>query len=59
LVLAHPLALFPLLAILPYSFLPAGVVFFIPVLSVLAILSACAQIVIVYLSWQVVSLYDM
>ena len=26
-------------------------VFFIPVLSVLAVLSACAQIVIVYLSW--------
>jgi len=49
--LAHPLAIFPLLAYLPYNFLPAGVVFFIPVLSVLAVLSACAQIVIVYLSW--------
>ena len=51
LILAHPLAIFPLLAYLPYNFLPAGVVFFIPVLSVLAVLSACAQIVIVYLSW--------
>ncbi|EIW73157.1 hypothetical protein TREMEDRAFT_42213 [Tremella mesenterica DSM 1558] len=51
LMLAHPLALFPLLAILPYNFLPAGVVFFIPILCVLVVLSCCAHIVIVYLSW--------
>ncbi|WVR03319.1 hypothetical protein IAU60_000310 [Kwoniella sp. DSM 27419] len=51
LVLAHPLALLPLLALLPYNFLPAGVVFFIPIFCVLAVLSACAHIVIVYLAW--------
>jgi len=51
LILAHPLAIFPILAYLPFNFLPAVVVFFIPVLSVLAVLSASAQIVIVYLSW--------
>nr|XP_031859917.1 uncharacterized protein CI109_004766 [Kwoniella shandongensis]KAA5526989.1 hypothetical protein CI109_004766 [Kwoniella shandongensis] len=51
LVLAHPLPLLPLLALLPYNFLPAGVVFFVPLLCILAILSACAHIVIVYLAW--------
>ncbi|OCF33187.1 hypothetical protein I316_05232 [Kwoniella heveanensis BCC8398] len=51
LVLAHPLPLLPLLALLPYNFLPAGVVFFIPIFCVLAVLSACAHIVIVYLAW--------
>ncbi|CAD6583533.1 MAG: hypothetical protein TREMPRED_003587 [Tremellales sp. Tagirdzhanova-0007] len=51
LILAHPLPLFPLLALLPYNFLPAGVVFFIPIICVLAILSSCAHIVIIYLAW--------
>lgn len=41
----------PLLGVLPYDFLPAGVVFFIPVLCILTVLSACAHIVIVYLAW--------
>ena len=53
LILAHPLPLLPLLALLPYSFLPAGVVFFIPIICVLAILSSCAHIVIIYLAWWV------
>ncbi|WVQ64648.1 uncharacterized protein L199_002815 [Kwoniella botswanensis] len=51
LILAHPLPLLPLLALLPYNFLPAGVVFFVPVFCVLALLSACAHVVIVYLAW--------
>ncbi|WWC57955.1 uncharacterized protein I303_100490 [Kwoniella dejecticola CBS 10117] len=51
LILAHPLPLLPLLALLPYNFLPAGVVFFVPVFCVLALLSTCAHIVIVYLAW--------
>ncbi|WVQ85530.1 hypothetical protein IAT38_007696 [Cryptococcus sp. DSM 104549] len=51
LILSHPLPLLPLLALLPYNFLPAGVVFFVPVICVLALLSVCAHIVIVYLSW--------
>ncbi|WVW81640.1 hypothetical protein I302_103635 [Kwoniella bestiolae CBS 10118] len=51
LILAHPLPLLPLLALLPYNFLPAGVIFFVPVFCVLALLSACAHIVIVYLAW--------
>ncbi|WWC85660.1 uncharacterized protein L201_000526 [Kwoniella dendrophila CBS 6074] len=51
LILAHPLPLLPLLALLPYNFLPAGVVFFVPVFCILALLSACAHIVIVYLAW--------
>ncbi|KAK4684601.1 hypothetical protein P7C73_g5568, partial [Tremellales sp. Uapishka_1] len=51
LILAHPLPLLPLLALLPYNFLPGGVVIFVPVFCVLAILSACAHIVIVYLTW--------
>lgn len=51
LILAHPLPLLPLLALLPYNFLPAGVVFFIPIICVLTVLSSCAHIVIVYLSW--------
>ena len=51
LILAHPLPLLPMLALLPYNFLPAGVVFFIPILCVLTILSSCAHIVIVYLAW--------
>ena len=50
-ILAHPLPLFPLLALLPYNFLPAGVVFFIPIICGLAVLSCCAHIVIVYLAW--------
>ncbi|TYJ57562.1 hypothetical protein B9479_001644 [Cryptococcus floricola] len=50
-ILSHPLPLLPLLALLPYNFLPAGVVFFIPIICVLALLSICAHIVIVYLSW--------
>jgi amino acid permease len=41
----------PLLGMLPYNFLPAGVAFFIPALCVLTALSACAHIVIVYLAW--------
>jgi amino acid permease len=49
--LAHPLPLLPLLALLPYNFLPAGVVFFIPIICILTVLSSCAHIVIVYLSW--------
>jgi hypothetical protein len=53
LILAHPLPLLPMLAMLPYNFLPAGVVFFIPILCVLTALSSCAHIVIVYLSWYV------
>ncbi|KLT38999.1 hypothetical protein CC85DRAFT_209668 [Cutaneotrichosporon oleaginosum] len=51
LVLAHPLALFPALAAIPHDFLPAGVALFVPLLCVLALLSACAHIVIVYLGW--------
>jgi len=51
LILAHPLPLLPMLAMLPYNFLPAGVVFFIPIICVLTALSSCAHIVIVYLSW--------
>ncbi|WRT63511.1 uncharacterized protein IL334_000416 [Kwoniella shivajii] len=51
LILAHPLPLLPLLALLPYNFLPAGVVVFVPIFCVLALLSACAHIVIVYLAW--------
>jgi len=56
LILAHPLPLLPLLALLPYNFLPAGVVFFIPIICILAVLSSCAHIVIVYLAWCVSSL---
>lgn len=51
LILAHPLALFPALSAVPQSFLPAGVALFIPAFCVLAVLSACAHIVIVYLAW--------
>ncbi|KAL1408755.1 hypothetical protein Q8F55_005568 [Vanrija albida] len=51
LILAHPLALFPALAAVPYDFLPAGVALFVPVFCVLAALSLCAHIVIVYLAW--------
>lgn len=51
LILSHPLPLLPLLALLPYNFLPAGVVFFVPVICILALLSVCAHIVIVYLAW--------
>ncbi|WVO17885.1 hypothetical protein L204_105583 [Cryptococcus depauperatus] len=51
LILSHPLPLLPLLALLPYNFLPAGVVLFIPIISVLSLLSVCAHIVIVYLAW--------
>ncbi|KIR56296.1 hypothetical protein I315_01361 [Cryptococcus gattii Ru294] len=51
LMLSHPLPLLPLLALLPYNFLPAGVVFFVPVICILALLSVCAHIVIVYLAW--------
>lgn len=36
---------------MPYDFLPAGVALFIPLLCVIAMLSACAHIVIVYLAW--------
>ncbi|KAK8844638.1 hypothetical protein IAR55_006485 [Kwoniella newhampshirensis] len=43
-VLAHPLPLLPLLALLPYNFLPAGVVFFVPVLCVLALLSSYLKV---------------
>lgn len=50
-ILAHPLALFPALAAVPYDFLPAGVALFVPVFCVLAALSLCAHIVIVYLAW--------
>lgn len=53
LMLSHPLPLLPLLALLPYNFLPAGVVFFVPVICILALLSVCAHIVIVYLAWCV------
>lgn len=51
LILAHPLALFPALAAIPHDFLPAGVALFIPLLCVIAVLSSCAHIVIVYLAW--------
>lgn len=51
LILAHPLALFPALSAVPQSFLPAGVALFIPAFCILAALSACAHIVIVYLAW--------
>lgn len=51
LVLAHPLALFPALASVPNDFLPAGVALFVPLFCVVALLSACAHIVIVYLAW--------
>jgi hypothetical protein len=50
LILAHPLPLLPLLPGLPYDLLPGGVVLFIPITCVLAGLSACAHIVIVYLA---------
>lgn len=40
-----------MLSLLPYNFLPAGVVFFVPAIGVLATLSSCAHIVIVYLAW--------
>lgn len=36
---------------MPQSFLPAGVALFIPAFCILAALSACAHIVIVYLAW--------
>ncbi|GHJ88664.1 hypothetical protein NliqN6_5066 [Naganishia liquefaciens] len=49
-ILAHPLALLPLIPLLPYSFLPAGVVLFVPVFVAIAGLSACAHVVVVYLS---------
>lgn len=49
--LAHPLALFPALSNVPTEFLPAGVALFVPLFCVIAVLSACAHIVIVYLSW--------
>ncbi|ORX34982.1 hypothetical protein BD324DRAFT_582450 [Kockovaella imperatae] len=51
LVLAHPLPLLPFLSAIPSDFLPAGVVFFIPIYCVLIALSSCAHIVIVYLAW--------
>ncbi|KAL7420299.1 hypothetical protein Q5752_005268 [Cryptotrichosporon argae] len=51
LILAHPLPLLPLLCLLPYNFLPAGVVLFVPFFCILAALSTCAHIVIVYLAW--------
>lgn len=51
LILSHGLPMLPLLGMLPYNFLPAGVVFFIPALCILVALSACAHIVIVYLAW--------
>lgn len=49
--MAHGLPMLPLLGMLPYNFLPAGVVLFIPALCILTALSACAHIVIVYLAW--------
>ncbi|KAJ9123916.1 hypothetical protein QFC22_000706 [Naganishia vaughanmartiniae] len=49
-ILAHPLALLPIIPLLPYSFLPAGVVLFVPVFVAIAGLSACAHVVVVYLS---------
>ncbi|GMK58416.1 hypothetical protein CspeluHIS016_0504480 [Cutaneotrichosporon spelunceum] len=51
LVLAHSLALFPALAAIPHDFLPAGVALFVPLLCIIALLSACAHVVIVYLGW--------
>lgn len=56
LILAHPMPLLPLLALLPYNFLPAGVVFFIPIYCVLVALSVAGHIVIVYLAWCVLLL---
>jgi len=50
-VLAHPLALFPVLSNVSTEFLPAGVALFVPLFCVIAVLSACAHIVIVYLAW--------
>lgn len=45
------MAIFPVLSNVPTDFLPAGVALFIPLFCVIAALSACAHIVIVYLSW--------
>lgn len=36
---------------MPNDFLPAGVALFVPLFCVLALLSACAHVVIVYLAW--------
>jgi hypothetical protein len=49
-ILAHPLALLPIIPLLPHSFLPAGVALFIPIFVASAGLSACSHVVVVYLS---------
>lgn len=36
---------------MPTAFLPAGVALFVPLFCIIAALSACAHIVIVYLAW--------
>lgn len=47
---AHPLALLPLLPLLPHAFLPAGIAFFIPALVIVAGLSVCSSVVLLYIA---------
>lgn len=48
--LSYPLAFLPLIPLLPASFLPGGAAVFIPVITIITGLSACAHVVTVYLS---------
>jgi hypothetical protein len=50
LILSHPLFLLPIIPLLPNAFLPAGVIIFVPAIVAIAGLSACANIVAVYLA---------